>query len=319
MPVLKLSVTSEDIDAAQSSGGEPAPPGFYTAEIASIEEETPENKNPRLHVIYKIVDEAETYAGVHEYLTYGESSKWKLTQFGMAVGLIKKAGNFNLDTAKVKGKRVKLHVINETYAPANGPERMTAKPAGVWAVGSGPSSKAANNGTDRLTELQNMTEDELVELEDEIRVLAEPAGVDVDEYSTWAEAVEAIAGGSDVEPEPEPEPEAGDDERWHEILAMGEDELAEIADELDEYADGLELDSEDYPSWEEYREAIVDGLAGGDGTEAETEAEPTQEDYNAWSIPELRGELKARSLEVGGAKAVLVKRLLEADANTEPF
>lgn len=325
MATLKFSITSENIEAAQSAGGEPAPPGFYSAEITSCEHEKPRGKAERIHVQYRIFDEAENYATLHEYIVIGPTTEWKMTQFLVAVGVATKAGDVNWDPAKQVGKKVRIRAINETYSPEGGQERITAKPQGVWPIGagSGGGQKAASNGgEDRLAQLQNMTEDELLEIEEELTALATPLDIDPDTYATWEEVVVAIANSNGVEAEAEADETAAEaaeaegvqDPRWLEILALGEDELADIADELEGYnTDNLDVDS--YDTWEEYREALNDVLNEG-GTEADT---TEAEDYGSWAAEELRNELKARGLDTKGSPSVLVKRIQENDAEKGPF
>lgn len=43
----------------------------------------------------------------------------------------------------------------------------------------------------------------------------------------------------------------------------------------------------------------------------------TQEDYNDWTVDELKEELRSRELAVSGSKDELVARLQEADANPD--
>ena len=63
--------------------------GVYPARIASCDAESPENKNPRLHVVMEItkVPKGKSYPQLHEYIVFTDSSKWKLDQFLQAVGV----------------------------------------------------------------------------------------------------------------------------------------------------------------------------------------------------------------------------------------
>jgi hypothetical protein len=334
---MKIKITNDDIEAASSGGGgEPAPEGWYTAEIAKVAHEEPKDKNERWHVQYKIVQEEKDYSWLHEYIVMSESSKWKLTQYLLAVEAVK--GAADVDLLKVMpaslGKLVRLRVVNESYTPpatAQNPEpqtRITAKPGGVFPY-KGGASKASTNG-DPLDKYRNMTEEELEAAEDEIRGIAGGYSVDPDDYSTWAEVIEAMdASSSNGEGADTQASDASDDggsdtvadERWLEILGMGEEELADIADELDEYGAPLGLTSTDYEdsSWEEYREAINDKMNEGDGGDDSGDSQTEGEDYTTWSIPDLKKECVARDIDPPAKKADLVAALEADDKKSGPF
>lgn len=88
--------------------------------------------------------------------------------------------------------------------------------------------------------------------------------------------------------------------------------LPAAEDEEDEEPDDEEVDDEPEDDEEDDTEED-DEEESDDGDEEEAEAE-AEDDYDEWSVPDLRTELKERELSTKGGKVVLVKRLRADDA-----
>jgi SAP domain len=239
--------------------------GMYPAKVASFEYETPGDKDPRFHLIYEITNGK--FAQIHDYVTFGETSKWKMDQMLQALGEAtdtKRKGSLNTD--KQKGKKVKIRVRGETYN-----EEYRAKIGGVWQPADDMDEEFDSDGDEEPTD-------------------------DADEPTEY-------------------------DERWSEILGMGEDDLADIAEELDVYNEPYELDADAYDTWEEFREALNDAMNEAEPEEPEEEPEEEEEDipYEDWKLQELKNELEARELDATGTKAALISRLEEDDEAASPF
>lgn len=338
MPVIKFDVTASDPERAArgGGGGEPAPVGTYVCEIVTCDDEKPDNKDRRLHVVYKIVGDTngepieENYSWLHDYINLvQESSVWKLDQFLLAVGVAtdsKRTGSF--DPEKQVGKQVKVFVRNETYnREVNGEmvSSISAKPAGTYAWDGAALTEVGGPGEDdeRWNEILGMSEDELQEITDELTELSEPYGLDGEDYDTWEvwrDAIgEAMAGGSSDEEDADAEgdeQEGVTDGRWWEILGLDEDALADLEDEINEYAQPYGIDGDDYAEYTAWVEAINDAM---NGTDAGATGQDDGEDYSTWSLPDITAELGARGLPTSGSKAAKIARLEENDSQQGAF
>lgn len=338
MPIVKFDVSDSDPDVAVQGGGEPAPVGTYHCQISSVVDEQPEGKDRRLHCIYRIVDH-EGYSSLHDYISFGKSSEWKMDQFLQAIGAAtktKRSGGFDPD--KQKNKDVNVFVRNESYDPGDGTGvRTTAKVGGVYkwnGKAGGPKAAPAAEETepeeeDRWDEIVSLSEDDLStgEYDDVIQGYGEPYGLDDgDAHDTWTEWVAAIseaiaAGGDTEEEEPEPEEEEEEeeeevDEVWQEFLGMEEEDLEANSESLSEYADTYALDPNDYDTWAGLVEAINEAMNGGEPDDA---PDGDEADYSGWTIKDINAELTARGLATGGSKDDKIGRLEEDDAKAGPF
>lgn len=119
MAKIKIQVDNEAVQQAQASGDfEHAPPGVYIAELAELNQGytkgdngMPDQTRPYLECIYKIVGEGregtkpnKTYSRIWDYVSFGESSKWKMAQFGLAMGLPVKNGKIDATLETEEGK-----------------------------------------------------------------------------------------------------------------------------------------------------------------------------------------------------------------------
>lgn len=119
MAKVRLKASAEDVKKALSSGDfEPAPVGLYVAELASCEpkytkdESKPDGVDkdrPYLNCGWKIIGlldnqdktkqkplpEGTNYGRVYDVVSFGESSKWKVAQFGITIGAKTKNGEID--------------------------------------------------------------------------------------------------------------------------------------------------------------------------------------------------------------------------------
>jgi hypothetical protein len=175
--------------------------------------------------------------------------------------------------------------------------------------------------------------------------LAEEAGLDPDEYGTWAELAEALgsddAEDDDEEEEAEDDEEAEeeDDEADDEEEAIDVDELKALAKKADKgndesmealtaVAEACELDPDEYGTWAELVTAIVDFLSADDEDEEaeeeededgeeeegdEDEAEIDLDTLNGMSLAQLREFAEEYDIEHKGlTKKALIQAIVDA-------
>lgn len=194
--------------------------------------EQPKGKDARLKITYQI-DEAGPSKGyqMYEYINLVQKNvKWKLDEFLLAVGIdttTKEQGE--LDTDKLQGKRLRARIIHEEGN--DGVVRGRAR--SVFALGDEDEADSDQSEPEDEEVVVDDTPADAEETVDESEVdwdalgeaadgedsdametlvaYAEAAGVDPDEFPTWAELAALLAnGGSNDEPEAEAEatPEA---------------------------------------------------------------------------------------------------------------
>lgn len=129
MPKIKIKVTADDIEQADSSGDFELPPaGFYTATLKECKPgykkvDGAEDKNsPRIECTYSIDGvgkegkdlDGKNYGRLWDYITFSEASGWKRVEFLRAMGLPpQKGGDFEVDTDELVNKRVIVKVKHE--------------------------------------------------------------------------------------------------------------------------------------------------------------------------------------------------------------
>ena len=102
MTKVTISVSSEDVEAAADQGDfVQAPVGMYCAELVGLkpghakgDDGKPDKSRPYLECIWKITGVGregaalpERYSQIWDYVSFGESSKWKMAQFALTLGL----------------------------------------------------------------------------------------------------------------------------------------------------------------------------------------------------------------------------------------
>jgi hypothetical protein len=155
---------------------------------------------------------------------------------------------------------------------------------------------------------------------------------DDDEYDT---------GGSTVDDEPEPDPELeevdmpteDDLEAMKEPADEGDEDTIELLDRLGRQAG---LDPNEYETWGELAEALKEYAVPAEKPAAKKsvakkaaapakkaaakpkqETEDSGENYEEWSLEDLKAEADSRSLSTGGSKTAIIARLRANDA--DPF
>jgi hypothetical protein len=118
----------------------------------------------------------------------------------------------------------------------------------------------------------------------------------------------------DVEPD-EPEAEEDEDEDEDDEDLTMEDLEGYDRDELEELIEANELDVSynKRTSDETLKERIAEELGLTSEEEEEDDDDEEDEDYNEWSVPDLKKELKSRGLSAAGTKKTLVKKLEKDD------
>jgi len=262
MPVVKYDVSGSDPADASTRKEYPKPrPGIYTARVRSIIVEDPPDKDRRIVAELEITDGdfKGWYRKVYINLV-SEAAVWKLDQFLQAFGIAtekKRKGQFNTDT--LLGKLCKIQVKSSSYVPQGQTEAVYAPEisgtfnldheGGTSDAGEDEDDPHASDDDDEPTEpgetaegwskFLGMEEEELANVEDEIRPFCEQVGVDPDEFATWTEVVEVVndklnEGGEpepDDEPEPEPEPEPAADDEYDDEEVWGLADLKKLCAE----------------------------------------------------------------------------------------
>lgn len=258
----------------------------------------PDKTRPRLEVAYQIVahlpkdeppDEKHEAVGawVRDYLTFDESTQRRMDQFLQAFGLAtktKRKGEFDTDKLVAKKPFCKLRVRGDSYTPDGADEPVySAKAGGVFkwdaaggddegfeeekpAKAKGSAKKAAAKAEPEELDLEALgvaadegDDDAAATLTEK----AEEAGLDTEDYATWAALAEVLGqeGGDAADAAGE-----GDEEDLEALGAAADEEgddseaaqrLTELAGELDE-----PLDPDDYGTWAELAEAINEAQGG---------------------------------------------------------
>lgn len=117
MPTVSYDVSGND--PTNIGGGDITPKGVHVAVIKELnsgfskdDSGRPDKSRPRLEVVYQV--ETGNYTPVWDYISFGESSQWKLDQFLQALGLAdtsKRKGKFK--TEEQVGRKVRINVKHE--------------------------------------------------------------------------------------------------------------------------------------------------------------------------------------------------------------
>jgi hypothetical protein len=282
MAKVTFDVSGSDPDKA-TQDQEPPKPGVYVAKVDAIEtgfskdEETgkPDKSRPRLEVIYRIAKGPSKGFPLWDYLSFSEASQWKMDQFLQAVGVAtktKRKGSF--ETSKIVGKKlVKVRLSGQGSG-----DDYRVRVRGVFSY-----NESEDEGEEEEEELEDEEEEELEdeESEEEEEETEDEDEIELDESDLDQLGAEADAGGTPGE---------------------------KAAAKLEELAEAAGIDPNQYATWAEVATALQ---------EAESEEEEADE-YDSWSIAQLKKELRKRELPVTGTQAKLIARLREADSG-DPF
>jgi len=329
MAKLKYDVSGTKHEDSVGREWKLPPQGVHDVKITAIDLETPPEKNVRLHIVARIINEkeADNYAPLHDYIpTELESMVWKLDQFLAAIGLTSKTKRKGeLDTEKVKGMVVRNTIAHETDT-YNGTTRTRAK-LGIWLAKSSGRTKPTSVATD---EPDDSNEEISLEMhgaaadggdEESIAYLDTRArqcdpSIDPEEIATWAEVAAAIEEAEAAEPDTDDDAGADEqpgDEEWDyaEIAARADEDPDSITEEeldaLYELAKEHNIEADEYPAWTEVVELCVT-----------PDDEPDAPDYDAMGLKELQALARTRKLPSGGSAGELRERLAEYDGE-DPF
>lgn len=295
-PVIKFDVSDQDPDES-TAAPEPPPPGLYKAKIVQAtpgyktgEDGKPDKSAPRIEVIYQCLESADDrnkdYKGngrVWDYVTFYDTTKRQLDQFLQAIGVAtksKRSGQFDPEKVALN-KIVKVRVYGR-----KGEENYRPQVGGVWkwdgaqddgstddGLGDPTPAKAAKAGKSTkkaapaaepdLETLGAEADSEDTDAQETLTNLATGAGVDPDEYDTWAELAEALAEGGGGEEAPEEEgPTLAD------LGEQADNDDEDSQAKLTELAEANDIDPNSYDTWAEVatllEEAGVDPSDSGD-------------------------------------------------------
>jgi hypothetical protein len=255
MAKWKLKASKEDVEAAQEQAEfEHAPPGYYVCTIDEMSHGPgKEGKDSRAEVILKPVASfkdgtrtklTENYSRIWDYISDGESSGWKRAQFGAALGIKTKRGQFQEDIEMEKGKpgsvigrevlvRLKKDSDQEgnyrakagNYLPKDaldGAEEGSAELDEVDPDEDDP-TEDGEEGYD-FEALGEAADEDDEEAQETLTSLAAEQELDPDDYETWAELAVTLAEQIEAG-EPDAEPEGEDGEDGEDGDAEGEDDL----------------------------------------------------------------------------------------------
>ena len=248
MPIVKFDVSGSDPKAAFAGGGKQPTPGVYTVKLKEVkpgfrkgENGQPDKAAPRLEVVAEIQDKKFKGSLLYDYISFSEASQWKMDQFLQVLGLAstsKRKGSF--DTTKVANKKLKVRVVGDTY---NGEYRgklgsyLPDDEAEDGEADEPDEDEEADEEQDEEQDLDSLGEQADADNETAIDILtgmAEEAGLDPDDYGTWAELATAL-GEAEGEEEPEDEDEPEEDESEDEDES--DEEESDEEDEVPPYSE----------------------------------------------------------------------------------
>jgi hypothetical protein len=351
--MAKIKYDVRDVEPSRSFD-KPIPVGVYRMSIANALKRKSNSGNDMLEIEMEVLKGEHKGRKVWEYIVLDESSEWKVRQLIDALGEKLKG---TLDTDKLIGKTLTIKTKHDSFERDNEEGEteivVTSKVASLLPLKKAGEDAEAEEETEPEEEteaeaeeetegeytwddLQEMDRKELKafikenesdhkvkkgESDDAIRdALAEEFGIEKGED---AEAEE------ETEPEEETEAEAEEETEgeytWDDLQEMDRKELKAFIKENESDHKVKKGESDDA-----IRDALAEefGIEKGEDAEAEEETEPEEEtegaDYNEWTMPDLKKELKSRDLKTSGTKKALVKRLEKDDAGgskskEEPF
>lgn len=321
MSKVTVDLSEQNPDESVGSNFVLPPVGVYKAKITKCDAESPDDKDDRIHVVIDASPaKGDRFAPIHEYLNLiSKAAMWRLDQFLMATKIVTKTKRkAAFDPSTLVGKTVEVYLTHETDT-YNGETRTKARVANWILPGT---SKAAANGTKAAAEEEDLSEDDDLEALgvaadeedgaaiDRLTELAEAAGLDVDEYGTWAELAESLGEGSAEEPGEEDASEEEDDLDALAEAADADDEEAQS--KLYDLASEKDVDADAYDTWAEVVELIRGGGEDASGSEEEVP------DYESMSIVQLKKLAKERSISPTGTREELLARHAEYD-ESDPF
>ena len=290
MPVVKFDVSGTDPDAAKSY--EQPKPGVYRAKVHEVtlgyskgENGKPDKSRPRLEVIYEITDKKYKGARLWEYISFGETSQWKMDQFLQAFGIAtkkKRTGSFK--TEAIVGEACKLRIK-----------------AGKNLEGEYRGEVGA------VLPMADEEDDEDEDFEDE-----EPEDMEDDEEDEEEDEEEDDEDAADEEDEDEDEEEP---EARHydmdELSGMALAGLKDVASDLE-----LEPPSTVLKNKTKLATWIFENqpVEAGDDEDEEEDSDEEEDGYDELSLAELKEECKERGLKPVGSKDALIAKLRKADA-----
>jgi len=283
---MKIKYNSRNVDRSKQGGdGELPQPGRYVMKYESATFEEPGgDKQPRIVFVLRI-DESEPKHKNFPFWDYVLLDvDWKMDQHLQAIGIdTEKNPEGEVDLAKFKGKKV-LARVKADKNPAG-----EYRPKLAWV---GPYKPPA--GSDQLEQ-------------------------DEHDEPTFDDGVDDT-----VEPFPNGGTPAADDGTGptkEQVALWGEDgdlENEDAMESLTALAEEYGFNADDYATWAELAEAIIEQMPDEEDGDGEPEAAAVEDqDYESWDVAQLKAELESRELPVKGTKAALIARLRQNDA--DPF
>ena len=266
-----------------------AVPGYKNGEDGK-----PDKSAPRIEVTYEVIESADDKnpgvkgGRVWDYVTFYETTKRRLDQFLQAIGVAdksKRKGQFDPEKQAV-GKIVKIRVNarkgEEEYRPnlagvwkwdgkggsgsageeddgLGGEETATKKaaPAKKAAKATKAAKKAAPKAEPDFAELGRAADEDGDDASAEkLTELATEAGLDPDDYGTWTELSEALAGGVTGGGDGGSEEEEASGPTLAELGELADADDVDSAAKLTELAEAQGWDTDDYPTWTAVAEAL---------------------------------------------------------------
>jgi hypothetical protein len=315
--------------------GDVLPAGVYNVKITSADVTKPEGKDQRIELVLEVQDKDHKGKKLYEYVNLeSEAARWRLRELLDAVGVTAngKGEAGTLDTDKMllnKTVGVKTHV-----RPATEQFDEQARVRRMFPVG--------ENGATGKVEAEDLDDaepeaasDEEYTWEDiegldrkELRQLIKDEDLDVkvvkskDDDTLRAEVAEALEIDIPTDEPEEDDPEAEADEyTWDDIKDLDKDELKTLV--RDESLD-VKLTPRKLRDLDAVRAEVAEALeveVPADEAEAEDEEEDeASDDYDEWSLDDLKEELSQRSLSTKGGIKTLITRLRKDDADEDkPF
>jgi hypothetical protein len=289
-----LTYNTKEVDRSKNfKPGDVPTVGLHTCKVIECVMETPKGKEPRLKVVYSVVEAGRSKGyRLYDYIqTDASNQKWKLDQFILAIKGPEAAQSGKFDTNKAVGTIVTVRAKHEDY---NG---LRAKPNGVWFYDESDGEQFEDEEEepfpdDDVPDDQDAAEDEDEQFDLETTVASADEG---DEDAVEAMTAWAVDEGNDLDPD--------EYETWA------------------EFVEAVEKSKAPKPTKAASKKAAAPPKAATTtkkaAAPAKEEAEEAGEDYSEWGPEDLRAELESRGLKTQGPKSALILRLQSNDA--DPF
>lgn len=342
--MAKLSYDVSDVESA--GGGEEPQPGTYPGKIVSMVNRKSKQDGTKVSDLEIVVDIGPNYVRKWTYVKLPDdpnwnkdSHGWKLRELTDALGLPPKG---SIDPAKITKEQPP--VLVKIAADTNQGGDYRGKVKNLFAIGDHevPETEAsADGGGDEgpygREEIETWTDDDLKGYAEELGVeIPTGRGAKAKLIDALVEAEEATGDGEDAGTADSSD---GGSEAWadlpedvsvelNNIAEHGSDYLSDWSDEdISWLIEGAGIDAPTSGrGWKSKAVSAIVEFANDGGATPGDEPEAEPDEYDSWSLDDLKAEIAARNeqgaeISVSGrvTKEKAIEALREDDKNAEPF